>query len=114
MRFRTRIALSPPDDVVRITMHRNLCEMRDHDDLMSAGEMRDDLGKRDGNSAAHTSIDLVKYERVDIVIRSQHNFDSQHDAADLATRRDTCKRPRLHAGARPIEEFELRWPGLRP
>ena len=76
MRFRTRIALSAPDDVVRITMHRNLCEMRDHDDLMSAGEMRDDLGEGHGNSAAHAGINLVKHERVDIVICSQYNLDS--------------------------------------
>ena len=70
MRFRTRIALSPPDDVVRITMHRNLCEMRDHDDLMSAGEMRDDLGKCDGING-DVDVDYC-YRDYPALIREKH------------------------------------------
>ena len=69
--------------IVALRHDGKLGQVRDDDDLARLRELGDDLGDRAGGGAAHTGVDLVEDEGLDIVSSAEDHLDGQHDAAEL-------------------------------
>ena len=72
------------NDVVPVAAHGDLSEVGDHDYLMRLSEVRDLVGERDGDRAAHAGIDLIEHERGNLIVASERHLHRQHDATHLA------------------------------
>ena len=99
---------------MRLTAYGNLGQMRHDDHLVGLGQVGQHLGKSVGGGSAHTGIDLVEHQCVDLVNLPQHDLHSKHHAADLAARSDASQRARLHAGTGPEQKLDCLGTGTRP
>ena len=79
------------DNIMFVGHDRNLRKVRYDDDLMSSGKIGQHTSKSAGRGAADTSIDLVKHQRIDTVRVTEDNLTCQHDAAELAARRNAAQ-----------------------
>ena len=99
---------------MRLAAHGHLREVRHDDHLVRAREVGQHVGQGDGGRAAHAGVHLVEHERVHLVNLAEHHLHRQHDAADLAARRDARKRARPHPGSGAKQELHRLRPRLRP
>ena len=100
-----KVAVEARDNVVRLGEHGHLGQVRDDDDLVRARQIREHGGERARHGTAHTSIHLVEDERVHGIRLTEHDLAREHDARELAARRDLPERARREAGAAPVEEL---------
>ncbi len=79
------------DNIMFVGHDRNLRKVRYDDDLMSSGKIGQHTSKSTSRRAADTGIDLVKHQRIDTVRVTEDNLTCQHDAAELAARRNAAQ-----------------------
>ena len=90
------------DHVMLVGHDRNLRQVRYDDDLMRSGEICQHAREGTGSGAANTGIDLIKHKRIDTIGVTQNHLARQHDAAQLAARRNAAQGTRCQAGADAI------------
>lgn len=90
------------DHVVLVGHNRNLRQVCYDDDLMRGGKIGQHTSKSAGRGAADTSIDLVKHQRIDTVSVTEDNLTCQHDAAELAARRNAAQGTWRQAGTAAV------------
>ena len=87
---------------------RNLRQVGYDNHLMRGGKIGQDTGQRTGGGAADTGIDLVEHKRIHAVRITEDNLTRQHDAAQLAARRNAAQGTRCQAGAAAIQKLIAR------
>ena len=95
--------------VVDGALHGHLGQMRDHDHLMGARQVREHLREGAGRGAANAGVDLVEHERVDGVRLTEDHLGSEHDTRELAATGDTAQRTRRHAGTAAVQQLASGW-----
>ena len=100
--------------IVALRHDGKLGQVCDNNDLARLCELGNDLGNRAGSGAAHTCVDLVEDEGLDIVASTEDHLDGQHDAAELTARGNARKRSGLHRGTGTILELDRVGPARAP
>ena len=90
------------DHVMLVGHDRNLRKVRYDDDLMRSGKIGQHTSKSTSRRAADTGIDLVEYQSVDAVRVTEDNLARQHDAAELAARRNAAQGTWRQAGTAAV------------
>ena len=90
------------DNIMFVGHDRNLRKVRYDDDLMSSGKIGQHTSKSTSRRAADTGIDLVEYQSVDAVRIAENNLACQHDAAELAARRNAAQGARRQTGTAAV------------
>ena len=66
--------------------HRcDLCQMRDTDHLMVSGDQCQLFGYHLCSASADTTVDLIKDQRLNLLLVCHHGFDRQHDPGKLTS-----------------------------
>ena len=90
------------DNIMFVGHDRNLRKVRYDDDLMRSGKIGQHTSKSTSRRAADTGIDLVEYQSVDAVRIAEDNLACQHDAAELAARRNAAQGARRQTGTAAV------------
>ena len=92
---------------MHIGVSGHLRQMRDHDDLMGAGQLRQPAPDLHRRPAADAGVDLVEHHRGAGRGSGQHHFQRQHHPGQLATGRALGQRQHRHAAVCREAELNL-------
>ena len=90
------------DDIMLVGHDGNLRQVGYDNHLMRSGEICQHARKCTRRGATDTSIDLVKHQRINTVRVTEDNLACQHDAAELAARRNAAKGTWRQAGTAAV------------
>ena len=96
------------DNIMLVGHDGGLRQMGYDNHLMRSGKICQHARERTRRGATDTSIDLVEHERIDTVRITEDNLACQHDAAELAARRNAAQGTRCQAGAAAIQQLIAR------
>ena len=101
MRLRN-IAQFLADNIMLVGHDGDLRQVGYDNHLMRSGEICQHARECTRRGAADTGIDLVKYQCVDAVSITQDHLARQHNAAELAARRNAAQGSRRQAGTAAV------------
>ena len=113
MRLRN-IAQFLADNIMLVGHDGDLRQVGYDNHLMRSGEICQHARECTRRGAADTGIDLVKHQRIDTVRITQDHLARQHNAAELAARRNAAQGSRRQAGTAAIQKLVARRTRRRP
>ena len=90
------------DDIMLVSHDGDLRQVGYDNHLMRSGEICQHARERTRRGATDTSIDLVKHQRINTVHVTEDDLACQHDAAELAARRNAAQGTWRQAGAAAV------------
>ena len=90
------------DDIMLVGHDGDLRQVGYDNHLMRSGEICQHARKCTRRGATDTSIDLVKHQRINTVSVTEDNLACQHDAAELAARRNAAQGAWRQAGTAAV------------
>gem|GEM_PF-3736770 len=93
------------DHVMLVGHDGDLRQVRYDNDLMRGGKIGQYTGQRTGGGAADTGIDLVEHQGIHTIRVAKDNLARQHNAAQLAARRNAAQGARRQSGTAAIQKL---------
>ena len=90
------------DNIMLVSHDGDLRQVGYDNHLMRSSEICQHTRERTRRRATDTSIDLVKHQCISTVRVTEDNLASQHDAAELAARRNSTQGARRQAGTAAV------------
>ena len=90
------------DNIMLVSHDGDLRQVGYDNHLMRSGEICQHAREGTCGRAADTCIDLVKHQRIDTVRVTEDNLACQHDAAELAARRNSTQGARRQTGTAAV------------